>query len=177
MEWTSNPNDGYYWTSVKGHKLKQEIVRVSRGRYSCASSGWMRSVDGSQLFFGPLPEPPARYPFDFTSENDPPDFNDPRQHPMSPRREKPEPPTQVTPPTSVGHQLIVEAESDPQTLATLRSLDEIDRIRRKPLPAENCRHPECPLCDGIEVVCKHQPPAEPDSDDMSACGHEWHDDR
>ena len=28
-----------------------------------------------------------------------------------------------------------------------------------PLP-KNCNHPECPLCDGIKVVCKHQSPTE-----------------
>ena len=36
----------------------------------------------------------------------------------------------------------------------------IKSIRLPEPPVGNCSHPECPQCDGIEVVCTHQPPAE-----------------
>jgi len=62
MEWTNNPNNGYYWTKVPKHSATLEIVRVFGKHYCCIASAHNREVDGKHIFFGPIPRPPQVEP-------------------------------------------------------------------------------------------------------------------
>jgi hypothetical protein len=62
LDSTNNPNDGHYWTKVPGHTQKMEVVRVFGGHYVCVGSAHNRPVNGTRVFYGPIPEPPASKP-------------------------------------------------------------------------------------------------------------------
>ena len=64
---------------------------------------------------------------------------------------------------NVGHASFIAAigpGNSPSRAEILICVPENRKIPDPP-PAGNCSHPECPLCDGIEVECIHKPPAEP----------------
>jgi len=65
---------------------------------------------------------------------------------------------------------------NPTTADISLATPEEDRLNSPPEqkpPAIDCSHPECPLCDGIEVVCKHQPPVELPTPPMSSLAQAW----
>ena len=70
LEKTNSLNDGYYWTDIPGHSAPLEIVRVFGGHYVCIGSAHNRAVNGTQVFFGPIPKPPEPEPLELSENPD-----------------------------------------------------------------------------------------------------------